>query len=233
MAPNDSGWFYVHSGMLKDDVVGPIDIAKLFLLADQKTIKAHTTVMHAHHTNGQWVKFGETTALQEYLQIKAAQETLRRDAAARQHEISTAENEKRRQEVQHRQEEVRHQYEEDQRRQEENQRRHDKSQLQQRELHALAENNYPALGTLADIYRICAFLSGFTYVIGALVSFSAINQTGNPFYVACAVGLIIGGGMQVLTMFAIAEGIRLMVNVDNTLRQIRDRLPPTETKSRQ
>lgn len=78
---------------------------------------------------------------------------------------------------------------------------------------------------LADWYGFVAFINLVASVIVVFVCLGKFIDKNDPSVLAFAIAFGIGAATTILTLFALAEGIRLMIEVASTLREIRDRLP--------
>jgi hypothetical protein len=87
-----------------------------------------------------------------------------------------------------------------------------------------SQSKYPALDALSTSYIVVAFIICIAAIGGVWAGFE-MNATHPTSGMPVIILSIIFGVLSVITSLACAEGIRLMVDVEETLRQIRDRLP--------
>jgi hypothetical protein len=72
---------------------------------------------------------------------------------------------------------------------------------------------YPALRTIAGLYRILAFITGGLAIISALVLFIS-----DEFYLA-AMGVLVIGASLTITLLAVAEAIQVLIDIETNTRQ--------------
>jgi len=75
-------------------------------------------------------------------------------------------------------------------------------------------SRYPALQTLSVIYRILAYVTGTVALITAIWGIATIERGG----VALIIGGLLGGIVGVITNLAIAEGIKVFIDIEENTR---------------
>lgn len=84
-------------------------------------------------------------------------------------------------------------------------------------------SGFPALRALSGWYRVAAVLSGTAAVIMVLIGLTLFSTNGAAAsaVIGCA---IVFGIVSVISLLALSEGILLMLSVEKTLREIRERI---------
>lgn len=75
-------------------------------------------------------------------------------------------------------------------------------------------SRYPALKTLSVIYRILAYVTGIAAVIIAILGIAKIEEGG----AALIIWGVLGGFVGVVTNLAIAEGIKVFIDIEENTR---------------
>lgn len=78
-------------------------------------------------------------------------------------------------------------------------------------------SRYPALQTLSVIYRILAYVTGAVAVTIAIMGIATFERGG----VALIIGGLLGGFVGVVTNLAIAEGIKVFIDIEDNTRNTR------------
>jgi hypothetical protein len=87
------------------------------------------------------------------------------------------------------------------------------------------ESKYPALTTLAKCYQSLAIICGAVAAVTALGGLAVVGSENFGSALILVLVCIAWGLVSVITLLAISEGIRLMIDIEDVLRQIRERLP--------
>jgi len=80
----------------------------------------------------------------------------------------------------------------------------------------LSRSKYPALMALSTIYRIIAFVVGIAAIIAVVAGIFLIEQGG----IALILGGALSGILGVVTNLAIAEGIKVLIDIENNTRKL-------------
>jgi hypothetical protein len=83
--------------------------------------------------------------------------------------------------------------------------------------HVLSGGRYPVLRSLAIIYVIAAGLVVITTIIGILYALFGLNMAWSDRLIA-AVGAFTAGFLLVLSMLAIAEVLKLVIDIEHNTR---------------
>jgi hypothetical protein len=83
---------------------------------------------------------------------------------------------------------------------------------------------YPALHMLAVWYTMLAFVAGIVAAIGCIYLGIVVLNRDAASGTTMLLTFMVGGAVSVITLLAIAEGIKLAIDVAADLREIRDRL---------
>jgi hypothetical protein len=91
----------------------------------------------------------------------------------------------------------------------------------------IPENKYPALRIIAVVFKVLAVIAAAVGLIGALVGL--VQMTGDAFGATAAGGFIvlvslIYGGLLCIYMFAVAEGIRVFIDIEGNTSVTNDLL---------
>jgi hypothetical protein len=78
------------------------------------------------------------------------------------------------------------------------------------------QSRYPALQTIAGIFRILAWLVVVFSVIGIIFGFINIKTIGLG--VSLLLGSLIGGAVSFFTLFAVAEAIEVLIDIEENTR---------------
>jgi hypothetical protein len=83
---------------------------------------------------------------------------------------------------------------------------------------------YGALRSLAIFYQVAAHMSGICGLIGVFAGITVAQTNGTLGVIIVFVSILLGV-IGIIILLAMSEGIRLLIEMQNTLCQIRDRLP--------
>jgi hypothetical protein len=83
---------------------------------------------------------------------------------------------------------------------------------------------YPNLSLVANLYRYLAVVCVLAAGVGVVAGIVQANRNQDVSVVIVIMSLF-GGVLSTISMLALAEGIELMVDIEDNLRQIRDKLP--------
>ena len=90
------------------------------------------------------------------------------------------------------------------------------------------ESNYPALSIVATCYHVLAILAGIVTLFMAVTGVAGLLEGGITGVALLSLIInLVGGAVAVVTLLAVGEGIRLMIDIVGTLRQIRDEMRGT------
>jgi hypothetical protein len=85
---------------------------------------------------------------------------------------------------------------------------------------------YPAMAQLVSLYQFLAAICFMSFaILGVLGGFIFANQGSQVVGIGLGITSIVLGLLVAVSLSACAEGIKLMLDVEATLRDIRDRLP--------
>jgi hypothetical protein len=85
---------------------------------------------------------------------------------------------------------------------------------------------YPAMAQLVSLYQFLAAICFMSFaILGVLGGFNFANQGSQVVGIGLGITSIVVGLLIAVNLTACAEGIKLMLDVEATLRDIRDRLP--------
>jgi hypothetical protein len=76
-----SGWYYMKTGMIQDEQVGPVADGAFLQLAFDGKIQPKTLVVHAMHTRGQWVQMEQIPAARTKYDEGARRQCIRSGSA--------------------------------------------------------------------------------------------------------------------------------------------------------
>ena len=91
-----------------------------------------------------------------------------------------------------------------------------------RVLHA-PPSKYPAMAVLSGWYKSLAVVCALASIVGVGYGLTLIDRNGAVGFVI-VIGTLVWGALTVVSLLAFAEGIRLMIDIELALRQIRDRI---------
>jgi hypothetical protein len=77
----------------------------------------------------------------------------------------------------------------------------------------IVKERYPVLEFISKLYKILAWLIGITAVIAF---FCLLSKGQSSMYIG--IGVLIGGGILFVTFIAIAEGIKVFIDIENNTR---------------
>ena len=91
-------------------------------------------------------------------------------------------------------------------------------------------SRYAAIERLAEWYQFLAFVNGIAAAVVAVLGVLMVERNAGA-GLAVLAGAIIGGFFGVITMLATSQILVLVLDVEETLRQIRNRLPKSDDDS--
>ena len=84
------------------------------------------------------------------------------------------------------------------------------------------ESRYPALRTIAGIYRLLAYLAAFGAVVSGILAIAGLVGVGGAGSGAAGLLGAVYALFATITLLAISEGIRLFIDIEANTRGVRD-----------